>query len=98
MNWLHFPYSECRSRSTRCACDGKKHEPPKDLPTGGPDVCMFGMTNYHNNFQHFGIKRDDRRRHLYLVGKSGTGKSKMLELLIQADINAGKVLVFRPAR
>lgn len=68
----------------------KKHEPPKDLPTGGQEVCMFGMTNYHNNFQHFGIKREDRRRHLYLVGKSGTGKSKMLELLIQADINAGK--------
>jgi hypothetical protein len=67
----------------------KKHEPPKDLPTQGADLSLFGMTNYHNNFQKFGIKREDRRRHLYVVGKSGTGKSKLLELLIQADIMAG---------
>lgn len=68
----------------------KKHEAPKDLPTGGEGVSMFGMTNYHNNFQPFGIKAEDRRRHLYLVGKSGTGKSKMLELLIKSDIENGK--------
>ncbi len=67
----------------------KKHEPPKDLPTAGGDVSMFGITNYHNNMQPFGIKREDRRRHLYVVGKSGTGKSKMLELLVEADIKAG---------
>lgn len=67
----------------------KKHEAPKDLPTQGEDVSMFGMTNYHNNFQPFGIRREDRRRHLYVVGKSGTGKSKMLELLVGSDIKAG---------
>lgn len=67
----------------------KKHEPPKDLPTNGEDVSMFGVTNYHDNLQPFGIKREDRRRHLYLVGKSGTGKSKLLELLIGADIQDG---------
>ena len=69
----------------------KKHEPPKNLPAEGTDeISMFGTTNYHNNFQDFGIKREDRRRHLYVVGKSGTGKSKMLELLIKRDILAGK--------
>jgi hypothetical protein len=67
----------------------KKHEPPKDLPTHGADVSMFGITNYHNTQVKFGIKREDRRRHAYVVGKSGTGKSKMLELLIQDDIRAG---------
>lgn len=69
----------------------KKHEPPKDLPTDedDPGTSMFGITNYHNNFQKFGIMRADRRRHLYAVGKSGTGKTKLLELLIQSDIMAG---------
>ncbi|MDP4007680.1 MAG: type IV secretion system DNA-binding domain-containing protein [Candidatus Peregrinibacteria bacterium] len=67
----------------------KKHEPPKDLPTGGENVSMFGKTNYHNNFEEFGIKREDRRRHLYVVGKSGTGKSKLLEMLVQQDIING---------
>ncbi|MBL4693987.1 type IV secretion system DNA-binding domain-containing protein [Candidatus Gracilibacteria bacterium] len=69
----------------------KKSEAPQDLPKiGGDDVSLFGVTNYHNNFDTFGIKRSDRRRHLYVVGKSGSGKSKMIELLVKEDIMNGK--------
>lgn len=69
----------------------RKADPPQDLPkVGEPNVSGFGVTNYHNNFVPFGIKRDDRRRHLYTVGKSGSGKSKLLELLIIQDIMDGK--------
>jgi len=69
----------------------KKSEPPQDLPRQGEkDVSLFGITNYHNNFEVFGIKRADRRRHLYTVGKSGSGKSKLLELLIKTDMEEGK--------
>ncbi|MCX6735157.1 MAG: type IV secretion system DNA-binding domain-containing protein [Candidatus Peregrinibacteria bacterium] len=69
----------------------KKSEAPQDLPKiGEDDVSLFGITNYHNNFDKFGIKRIDRRRHLYAVGKSGSGKSKLLELLIYSDIMSGK--------
>ncbi|MFH1218516.1 MAG: type IV secretory system conjugative DNA transfer family protein [Candidatus Peregrinibacteria bacterium] len=69
----------------------KKSEAPQDLPREGDEgISIFGMTNYHNNFDVFGIKRKDRRRHLYVVGKSGSGKSKMLELLIKEDLEAGK--------
>ncbi|MFA6305498.1 MAG: DUF87 domain-containing protein [Candidatus Gracilibacteria bacterium] len=71
----------------------RKSEAPQDLPKaslGDKDVSVFGITNYHNNFDEFGIKREDRRRHLYVVGKSGVGKSKLLELLIKEDIESGK--------
>jgi hypothetical protein len=69
----------------------RKAEPPQDLPKkGDKDVSLFGVTNYHNNFEIFGIKRADRKRHLYCVGKSGSGKSKLLELLIKEDLDAGK--------
>src|SRR3989339_466421 len=70
----------------------RKGEPPRDLPKeGGPDVIsFFGVTNFHNQSTKFGIYRKDRRRHLYTVGKSGSGKSKLLELLMLADIAAGK--------
>ncbi|MBU1017589.1 type IV secretion system DNA-binding domain-containing protein [Patescibacteria group bacterium] len=69
----------------------KKHEPPQDLPKKGTkEISLFGITNYHNNFVEFGIKRDDRRRHLYTVGKSGSGKSKFLELLIRQDFMDGE--------
>ncbi|MBU1151555.1 type IV secretion system DNA-binding domain-containing protein [Patescibacteria group bacterium] len=69
----------------------KKSEPPQDLPKKNePGVSLFGITNYHNNFEVFGVKRSDRRRHLYTVGKSGSGKSKFLELLIKNDLEEGK--------
>jgi len=69
----------------------RKSEPPQDLPRKGMEgITPFGTTNYHNNFVEFGIKRSDRRRHLYVVGKSGSGKSKMLEMLIKADFDDNK--------
>jgi hypothetical protein len=72
----------------------KKAEPPMDLPKEGnvnpKDVSFFAMTNFHNQYLKFGIKREDRRRHLYVVGKSGVGKSKLLELLIISDILNGE--------
>ena len=69
----------------------RRSEPPLDLPKGNrDDVVPFGKSNYHNQQIPFGLLRTDRARHLYVVGKSGTGKSKMLELLIATDIKAGK--------
>lgn len=71
----------------------RKAQPPLDLPVQGTvdtkSTCFFGTTNYHNQNNIFGIKRIDRRRHMYTIGKSGTGKSKLLELLVHEDIHAG---------
>ena len=56
----------------------------------GSDINVFGYTNYRNQQTRFGIKTDDRRRHMYMLGKSGTGKSTMLENMIIQDIKAGR--------
>jgi len=71
--------------------------PPPELPIYGkvnPEECsFFGRTNYEAALEEkkfiFGMKRADRRRHTYLVGKSGVGKSKLMELLIRQDIAYG---------
>ncbi|MBM3257209.1 MAG: DUF87 domain-containing protein [Candidatus Liptonbacteria bacterium] len=71
--------------------------PPPELPIFGqvdPKECSFiGRTNYVAALEEkkfiFGIKRKDRRRHLYIVGKSGVGKTKLLELMIRQDIAYG---------
>lgn len=54
------------------------------------DITVFAETNFRNARRGFGIKRDDRRRHMYLIGKTGMGKSTMLENMIVADIRAGQ--------
>ncbi len=54
------------------------------------DVIFFGQTNFRNQMRKFGIKTDDRRRHMYLIGKTGMGKSTVLENMIVEDIRAGR--------
>jgi hypothetical protein len=70
----------------------RREAPPTDLPTNRRDesISFFGTTNFRDQRVAFGIKRGDRRRHLYIVGKSGSGKSKLLELLIKNDLDTGK--------
>ncbi len=54
-----------------------------------PGINFFGMTNYRNQNRRFGIKIDDRRRHMYLVGKTGMGKTTILENMVLNDIYSG---------
>ncbi len=56
------------------------------------EVTLFGQTTFRNQCQKFGIKIDDRRRHMYVVGKSGMGKSTVLENMIVQDMNKGRGL------
>lgn len=67
-----------------------RHAAPPDLPDQpGVEVSLFGQTNFHQSKRFIGLRREDRQRHLYCVGKSGSGKSKLLELLIQSDLQHG---------
>jgi ABC-type transport system involved in cytochrome bd biosynthesis fused ATPase/permease subunit len=71
--------------------------PPPELPVFGKvkpeDVSFIGRTNYVASLEEkkfvFGMKRVDRRRHLYIIGKSGVGKTKLLELFLRQDVSYG---------
>ncbi len=75
----------------------KYSPPPADLPTLGQadphEVSFIGRTNYVAALEEkkfvFGLKRVDRKRHVYIIGKSGVGKSKLQELLVRQDIAYG---------
>src|SRR3989339_290691 len=90
---FHFPY-QGSIVSNVVESTTKRAPAPDILPFQGlvnpKDVSFFGETNYRNEKRIFGIKRIDRRRHLYVVGKSGSGKSKLLELLVHEDLNRGR--------
>lgn len=53
------------------------------------DVIFFARTNFRNRMRKFGIRTDDRRRHMYVIGKSGVGKTTMIENMMLADIYYG---------
>ena len=53
------------------------------------DITIFAETNYRDSCRLFGVKRDDRRRHMYVIGKTGMGKSELLKQMVYSDIQAG---------
>lgn len=52
-------------------------------------IILFGETNFRNKRVRFGIKPDDRRRHMYVIGKTGVGKTTLIENMVVQDIRHG---------
>ena len=68
----------------------KKLEPPMNLPKATEDdVTVFGETDYRGATIQFGLKRADRARHFYLLGKTGVGKSTLFKNMFISDVLAG---------
>jgi type IV secretory pathway TraG/TraD family ATPase VirD4 len=55
-------------------------------------LTYIARTNFHSDARVFGIRQADRRAHMYIVGKTGTGKSTLLETLIGQDVASGQGL------
>ncbi len=72
-------------------------EPPENLPTTDKiseeqknDVNFFAKAEYKNNDSIFGIKSKDRRKHMYIIGKTGAGKSTLIANMAIDDIRRGR--------
>ena len=59
------------------------------LPTEG---LFLGTNRYRGENKDIFLKEKDRNRHIYIIGKTGTGKTELLKRMIIQDIEAGKGL------
>lgn len=57
-----------------------------------PDISYFASANLRHPWRVFGIKQADRRSHMYVIGKTGTGKSTLLKALVSQDVQRGRGL------
>ena len=60
---------------------------PAEVPQSGGTFLGYGYYRGTKRPVHIGL--DDRRRHLYIIGKTGTGKSELLKEMVKQDIKAG---------
>ena len=58
------------------------------------EINFFGETTFRRDRKRFGIKLDDRRKHMYLIGKTGMGKTNMMANMAIQDIRNGHGLAF----
>lgn len=71
--------------------ESRELPPPQNLPAmEAAHTAALGLASYRGREIPFGMALDDRRRHLALLGKTGMGKSTLLERLASSDIAAGR--------
>lgn len=69
--------------------NAKRAPAPSQIPTSG---LYLGFSRYRGVSRQIYLGEDDRRRHMYIIGKTGTGKSQLLEEMVMQDIAAGRGL------
>ena len=57
-------------------------------------ITYFAKTNFRNQNKKFGVMLDDRRKHMYVVGKTGVGKTNVLKKMVIQDIENGFGLAY----
>lgn len=93
---VHLPTSYVKTPQINWV-SARAFEPPSNLPIIDPDLTddvvpdtsltPIGKTNFRGTNMSFGIGPSDRRRHVYIIGKTGMGKSTLLENMIIDDIH-----------
>jgi len=93
--FVHFPTSYVKTPYINWV-SSRAFEPPSNLPIIDPDLTdditpetnltPIWKTNFRGTDMSFGMWPNDRRRHTYIIGKTGMGKSVLLENMILDDI------------
>jgi hypothetical protein len=87
---FHFPNKDVQTPHINWLTS-KRAPVSSEIPYSG---LFLGNGVYRGNIRPVYINDDDRRRHMYVIGRTGTGKSTMLESLILQDIQNGKGVAF----
>ncbi len=82
---MHFPNKTVETHHIR-VLTAKNAPAPNKIPTTG---LFLGKSIYRGQERDIHIGLNDRRRHTYIIGKTGTGKSEFLKDMILQDIEAG---------
>ncbi|MDP3792496.1 MAG: DUF87 domain-containing protein [bacterium] len=82
----HFPFSSAAAPKIKFL-KSKPAEPPPNLPQAG---IILGKNLYRSEERVVRMTDDDRRRHLYTIGQTGTGKSTLMKAMLRQDIENGK--------
>ena len=87
---FHFPYSGFLQPNVQYL-KAREAPAPVDLPQIG---LRLGANSFRGVNQDVFITDDDRRRHMYVIGQTGTGKSTLLKEMAVQDIKAGRGICF----
>jgi len=83
---FHFPNKSIETPNIYWV-NAKKAPAPAEIPTSG---LFIGKSVFRGMSKPVYVGLDDRRRHFYIIGKTGVGKSELLKEMVNQDIKAGR--------
>lgn len=84
---MHLPETDFRGSSQLKQTESITASAPLDLPKEG---ILLGTNRYRNTEIPVHLATEDRLRHMYIIGQTGTGKTTLLKTMIRQDILAGE--------
>lgn len=82
----HFPAAATAAPKVNFL-KAKPAEPPPNLPKDG---VHLGVNSYRGQETDVFIRDSDRRRHLYIIGQTGTGKTSIMKHMVEQDLAQGR--------
>jgi len=87
---FHFPLTQLGSPKVKWL-KARESEPPANIPKQG---IILGKNVFRSRETFIKMAEDDRRRHLYIIGQTGTGKTTLILNMIKQDIEEGRGVAF----
>lgn len=88
----HFPFTSTTKTENLSKLHSKELPAPLSLKQKQECDLYFGLNSYGGAETKIGLTEDERRRHVYILGATGTGKSTMLLSMIKQDVDHNKGL------
>ncbi len=86
----HLPFTSTTKTENLVKQQSKELAPPLSLKQADELDVYFGQNNYGGIITKIGLNADERRRHMYIIGATGVGKSTLLLSMIKQDMDNNK--------
>lgn len=89
-DFYHFPFTKITRTEDIQKVNSKELPAPVSLKRANNLDVVFAQNTFGGNTTVIGLNQEERRRHMYILGATGTGKSTLLLSMLKQDIENGK--------
>ncbi|MBI2314969.1 type IV secretion system DNA-binding domain-containing protein [Candidatus Daviesbacteria bacterium] len=91
---FHFPYAGTTNTENLVKSHSKNLPAPLSLKKGHELDVVFGENNYGETPTKIGLTDEERQTHMYIIGRTGSGKTTMMFSMAKNDIEKGHGIAF----
>jgi len=90
----HFPYTSMTNTENLVKLHSKQLPAPLSLKNNRKLDVVFGKNNYGGTVTDIGLTEEERETHMYIIGRTGSGKTTMMFSMAKRDIEEGRGMAF----